>query len=179
MLAKSRCDFIARHSALSTPDVFLPSLLLCCGLPQSSLLSMIERLGQLGDESSNHDKCFGELLSPSVTAEWGLGHTIKRSLITWKLLRRITADINILRSKEGCDDSIIKTVSLSSFVSWLEKECKNGEDKIKRIRLKKETAHGLPKDKMCYYTILMKFLLCQLSFLQYFTKISISKMEQN
>jgi len=137
MLAKSRSDFIARHSALSAPDVFLPRLLLCCGLPQSSLLSMIERLGQLGDDSLNRDKCFGELLSPSATTEWGLGHIIKRTLITRKLLGRISADINILHSKECCDTSIIETVASSSFVSWLEKECKNGEDKLKSSRSKK------------------------------------------
>ena len=135
MLAKSRYDFIARHSALSAPIVFLPRLLLCCGLPQSSLLSMIERLGKLGDESLDRDKCFGEFLTPSATIEWGLGHISKRSLIARKLLGRISA--NVLVSKEFCTNSVKETIASSSFISWLTDECRNDDDKLKRNRSRK------------------------------------------
>ena len=50
ILTKCRRDFIARHSVLSTPVIFLPRLLLCCGLPRTYFLSVIKRLGAFGIE---------------------------------------------------------------------------------------------------------------------------------
>ena len=127
MLTKCRSDFIARHSVLSTPVIFLPRLLLCCGLPRTSFLSVIKRLGAFGITKNRH-KCFSKLLSASATSEWGVGH-VKSSLIKRKLLGRISAYIS--RNSEP------PWVENSSFVRWLVEECSDYNVQIKKSKTKK------------------------------------------
>ena len=47
MLAKARCANIVRRTVLSIPPEFLPRILLCSGLSQSSVTTIIERLGHV------------------------------------------------------------------------------------------------------------------------------------
>ena len=49
MLAKARCANIVRRTVLSIPPEFLPRILLCSGLSQSSVTTIIERLGHVVD----------------------------------------------------------------------------------------------------------------------------------
>jgi hypothetical protein len=49
MLAKARCANIVRRTVLSIPPEFLPRILLCSGLSQSSVTTIIERLGHIVD----------------------------------------------------------------------------------------------------------------------------------
>ena len=116
MLAKARSDFIARHAALSAPTLFLPRLLLCSGLPTSSLLTMIDRLGKLGDKAEVRDKVFKELLMPSVTNEWAVWYPANRRAIARKLIGRLSAYLRLNRAP------LEPTVSLS-FLQWLSEEC--------------------------------------------------------
>ncbi len=140
MLAKSRCEFIARNAAYCTPEMYLPRLLLCCGLPKASFMYMLERLGKLGDESLDKHKCFSQLMSPSVTSEWGMGHSGKRGLLSWKLLGRISAYMSkfgeIHSKRNSVGGFVFGDIASSSFVSWLIDEF-NKKDKNTKSRTKK------------------------------------------
>lgn len=133
MLAKSRSDNIARRAALSAPAKFLPRLLLCSGLPKSSLLTMIDRVGKLGEKSEGLDKVYRELLMPSATIDWGFGQIGNRHEIARKLLGRLSAYISL------CGDSPEKLAEDISFtfIGWLSKECRPPEKQKKGRSLKK------------------------------------------
>lgn len=91
MLARSKSDFIAKRAALTAPNSFLPRLLMCSGLPRASLLTMIDRLGKIGDGSSDIDKLFHQLLAPSALSEWDIGRLGRRREVTQRLLGRLAA----------------------------------------------------------------------------------------
>ena len=118
MLAKSRSDLIARRAALSAPTLFLPRLLLCSGLPTSSLLTMIDRLGKLGDKAEDRDRVFRELLMPSVMNQWATLYPGNRKDLARKLVGRLSAYLHLNQT------SLDKRISLS-FLEWLSEECSN------------------------------------------------------
>lgn len=133
MLAKSRSDNIARRAALSAPAKFLPRLLLCSGLPKSSLLTMIDRVGKLGEQSDSLDKVYRELLMPSATMDWGFGQIGTRREIARKLIGRLSAYISM------SGDSLAKLSEDVSFtfIDWLSEECRPPEKQRKGRPLKK------------------------------------------
>jgi hypothetical protein len=90
-LAKAKDPTIARRAALSAPPEFLVRLLQCSGLPKSSFLSMINRLGRLGDESSEADKVFRRYLSPLKLSKWDIARNKGHKSLTKVLLGRIAA----------------------------------------------------------------------------------------
>ena len=106
---------MAKQAALSTPDIFLPRLLLCCGLPKLSFFFMLERLDQLGESSSDSGKTFEELISTSAVSEWGLPGIGKRSVIKRKLHGRILA----YRRIHGEQPQELSSKETSAFISWL------------------------------------------------------------
>jgi hypothetical protein len=118
MLAKARNDLIARRVALSSPIVFLPRLLLCSGLPQSSLLAMIDRLGELPFQTTNKeqdsDETYRQLFLPSSMNEWA--YTGRRRDVPRKILGRIAAYKRLQGETNGDGVS-------SAFLEWLFKEC--------------------------------------------------------
>lgn len=127
MLAKSRSDFIARRASLSAPTLFLPRLLLCSGLPSSSLVTMIDRLGKLGNKAEDCSRVFKDLLLPSGTNQWATLYPCSRKELVRKLVGRLSAYMHL--SDTPLDDKI----SLS-FVEWLWDECsRQGKPKKARI----------------------------------------------
>jgi len=111
---------------LSAPLIFLPRIILCCGLPRSSLFTILGRLGELGDESKDCDRTFRDLLSPSSVSELGLGVMGNRRAIARKLLGRISAYLRIYRSDN--EKGRLDLTSLS-FVLWLHEECQTSMNK--------------------------------------------------
>ncbi|KAL7535980.1 hypothetical protein ACHAXR_006845, partial [Thalassiosira sp. AJA248-18] len=95
LLAKARADKVAKQAALSAPNIFLPRLLLCCGLQKLSFYTMLSRLDQLVDSSTDSGLTFKELISPSAVSEWGLTGIGSRSTIKRKLYGRILAYMRI------------------------------------------------------------------------------------
>jgi hypothetical protein len=125
MLAKCRCESIAKLAALSAPDAYLPRLLLCCGITSTSLLSMIERLGKIGNESPDASKYFSQLLAPSAISSWGTGYqAVGRRVVARKLHGRISAYLDL--NEPDCS---IAKVQSSPFLSWLVDYCNNTKDK--------------------------------------------------
>jgi integrator complex subunit 1 len=133
MLAKSLSDNIARRAALSAPVKFLPRLLLCSGLPKSSLLTMIDRVGKLGEQSDAIDKVYRELLMPSATMDWGFGQIGTRREIARKLIGRLSAYIS--RSGDSLE-KLSEDVSFT-FIGWLSEESRPPEKQRKGRPLKK------------------------------------------
>jgi len=131
MLAKSRSDFIAKRAALSAPTLFLPRLLLCSGLPASSLVTMIDRLGKLGDKAEDRDLVFKELLMPSVTNQWAAVYPRNRKELARKLVGRLSAYLHL-------NEAPLEQIS-SSFLEWLSEEC-SLQMKPKRPRAGKRSA---------------------------------------
>ena len=125
MLVKSHCELIARRSVLSAPDIFLPRLLLCCGLPQSSFTTILDRLHDLGQSAPDKGKHFRQLLSSSS----GLG-VLKRHTIVRMLMGRISAYSSLLSKTDSLDEKMLATISSSCFISWLEAECVSAKQKI-------------------------------------------------
>jgi hypothetical protein len=134
MLAKARSDFIATRAALSAPTLFLPRLLLCSGLPTPALLSMIDRLGKLGDMAEGREKVFKDLLLPSVTNEWAAWYPVNRQAIARKLIGRLSAYLRLNRAP------LDPAVSLS-FLQWLSEECLM-QTKQKKCRAVKKSPKG-------------------------------------
>ena len=131
MLAKSRSDFIAKRAALAAPTIFLPRLLLCSGLPRASLLTMIDRLGKVGEKSIDANRTFNQLLVPSASSEWDLGRLGHRREISRKLFGRICAYLrmyNIVQLEES-------TISFL-FVEWLSTMCQTSQKSMK-LKVKK------------------------------------------
>jgi hypothetical protein len=142
MLARSRSDFIAKRAALTAPTNFLPRLLLCSGLPRASLLTMINRLGVLGDKSQDKNKIFGQLLVPSAASEWDIGRCGHRREVARKLLGRLSAYstlYGIASSEDGSDISW-------TFLTWLSEFC---HDKSRPIHSKpKKSKNSIDESKM-------------------------------
>jgi len=134
MLAKARSDVIARRAALTAPTGFLPRLLLCSGLPRASLLTMIDRLGKMGDGSSEKDAVFNKLLVPSAASEWDIGRLGQRREVARKLLGRLSAYLRLNDVSVDKDKSTIST----TFLEWLSQECSSNE-KSKKPRHKQKT----------------------------------------
>lgn len=141
MLAKGRSNTIARRAALTAPTGFLPRLLLCSGLPRASLLTMIDRLGKLGDASEEQDSVFSRLLIPSAASEWDIGRLGGRRDVARKLLGRLSAYVRMNDVSFSNEDMKIST----SFLAWLSKEC-SASEKPKKQKSKsksKAAAKGL------------------------------------
>eukprot|EP00521_Asterionellopsis_glacialis_P018192 CAMPEP_0195299240 /NCGR_PEP_ID=MMETSP0707-20130614/25137_1 /TAXON_ID=33640 /ORGANISM="Asterionellopsis glacialis, Strain CCMP134" /LENGTH=758 /DNA_ID=CAMNT_0040361581 /DNA_START=92 /DNA_END=2368 /DNA_ORIENTATION=- len=133
MLAKSRSDFLARRAALTAPTIILPRLLLCSGLPRSSLLTMIDRLGKLGDHAPDQSKVFNQLLMPSATTDWGIGHLGNRRELARKLLGRLSAYLRVKQDILKGEDA--ENMSMT-FLQWLSREC-HSQDRTRKSRQKK------------------------------------------
>lgn len=115
MLARSKSDVIAKRAALSAPSSFLPRLLLCSGLPRTSLLSMIDRLGQLGEVSADLEKTYSQLMVPSAASEWDIGRLGKRKEVSRKLLGRLRAYAQMHKLSNLKEGEKIST----TFLTWL------------------------------------------------------------
>ena len=125
MLAKCRCESIAKLTALSAPDAYLPRLLLCCGITSTSLISMIDRLGRIGGESPDANNFFSQLLAPSVISSWSTGYQAGgRRVVARKLLGRISAYLDL--SGLSTDAAEIQS---SPFLNWLTEYCNEAKDK--------------------------------------------------
>lgn len=125
MLAKCRCESIAKLTALSAPDAFLPRLLLCCGITSTSMLSMINRLESIGGESPDASKYFSQLLTPSVISSWGTGYQAGgRRVVARKLLGRIAAYLDL-----NGPDTDAAEIRSSPFLIWLAEYCNEAKDK--------------------------------------------------
>lgn len=120
MLARSRSDFIAKRAALTAPTGFLPRLLLCSGLPRASLLTMIDRLGKVGDKATDKEKKFNQLLVSSAASEWDIGRVGHRREVTRKLLGRLSAYSDMYELAKLQDDQQISF----TFLDWLSHSCK-------------------------------------------------------
>ena len=120
MLARSRSNYIAKRAALTAPTGFLPRLLLCSGLPKASLLTMIDRLGKLGEKAPDKGKAFHQLLVPSAASEWDIGRLGHRRDVSRKLLGRLSAYARMydISSLEGDDKASF------TFLEWLSETCK-------------------------------------------------------
>lgn len=132
MLAKSGSDFIAKRVALAAPTTFLPRLLLCSGLPRASLLTMIDRLGKLGEKAVDANKAFHQLLIPSASSEWDIGRLGQRREVARKLLGRISAYSRMYNLVELNAEGVISF----SFVEWLSSTCQSSQ-KLTKIKAKK------------------------------------------
>ncbi|CAJ1967202.1 unnamed protein product [Cylindrotheca closterium] len=135
MLAKSRSDFIAKRAALTAPISFLTRLLLCSGLPRASLLTMIDRLGKVGEKAESQDKAFNQLFASSATSEWDIGRLGPRREVQRKLLGRLSAysrmyGLNKLRSEDN---------TTLTFLNWLCDSCKSNEKQRKSKSKKAKT----------------------------------------
>jgi hypothetical protein len=133
MLARARSDFIARRAALTAPTGFLPRLLLCSGLPRASLLTMIDRLGKLGDKAQDKRKTFNQLLVPSAASEWDIGRLGHRREVSRKLLGRLSAYSHMYKVSSLESGEKIST----SFLEWLAELCLN-VDKPRKAKPKKQ-----------------------------------------
>lgn len=132
MLAKSRSDSLARRAALSAPIGYLSRLLLCSGLPRASLLSMVDRLGRLGDSAENKDELYSKLLAPSAASEWDVARVGRQSEIFRKLLWRLSA---YLWRYSGLSASEHSNTS-KTFLVWLSDVCKKNPAKVKTEKAK-------------------------------------------
>jgi len=133
MLAKSRSDFIAKRAALAAPTSFLPRLLLCSGLSQASLLTMINRLGRVGEKANDVDKTFNQLLIPSASSEWDLGRLGHRREVSRKLFGRISAYSRLYRLQEL---NVVEHGVSFAFVEWLSVVCQSSQ-KPTKLKAKK------------------------------------------
>jgi len=140
MLAKARSDLIAKRAALSAPLFFLPRLLLCSGLPRTSLLTMIDRLGRLGDSSPERDEVFLRLLVPSASSEWDIGRVGHRRDVSRKLIGRLSAYLRMNKVPLGDDNAEVSM----SFLKWLSEECMSNIEEPKALRQKKPKSVSAP-----------------------------------
>ena len=145
MLARSRSDFIAKRAALTAPTSFIPRLLLCSGLPQASLLSMIDRLGKLGDKNDNLDKIYNKLLIPSAASEWDIGRLGKKKEVSRKLLGRLSAYSRMYKLSELKGEDRIST----TFLRWLSRSNQETE-KPRRQKAKESKPCAARLGKLIY-----------------------------
>lgn len=130
MLAKARSDAIARRAALSAPTKSLPRLLLCSGLPQASLVTMIDRLDQLGRTSDDANKLYAELLVASASSDWDIGSVGVHREVSRKLLGRLAAYLRLFE---------IESELSGGFLLWLTNECQSEVPKPKKMKQKRPT----------------------------------------
>lgn len=122
LLATSKADVIAKQSALSVPDIFLPRLLLCSGMSRTSFVTMLERLSKLSDSVNDHAKLYNELISPSAVSEWGLQKG-NRVVIKKRLHGRIASYLRIFSSTaNGNQQNELDAIAQCNFVTWLTSE---------------------------------------------------------
>lgn len=133
MLAKARSDTIARRAALTAPTGFLPRLLLCSGLPRASLLTMIDRLGKMGEVAEEPDHVFNKLLTPSATSQWDIGRLGHRREIARKLLGRLSAYLRMNSVSVSKEETTISTL----FLVWLTEDC-SAKEKPKKPKNKQK-----------------------------------------
>ena len=125
MMAKSRCPYIGKQSALSVPTQFLPRLLLCSGLPHTSFTTMMKRLDKLNDENSSLkdiSAVYKKILSTSMSVVRA-SHLINHRAMAKKLHGRISAYCRI----HNIDASY-------AFSNWLGEIISDNEKKSKRKR---------------------------------------------
>ena len=124
-LIRAKAAIVAKYATLSAPDMFLPRLLLCCGLSEESFLTMLRRINEIGNSTSEPGKMFQELLSPAAISRWGLSRVGSRRMMKRKLLGRILS-----YKQQG--------LKQLGFVSWLISECTSS---AKPRKSSSETCH--------------------------------------
>jgi hypothetical protein len=130
MLAKARSSMVARRSALSAPSSFLPRLLLCSGLPRASFVTMVDRLGLLGDSVTNKDQLYHGLLVQKASSEWDIGRVGNRHDLSRSLLGRISAYMQLYKVSQ---DEIS-----TNFLFWLAQEAKSTYEQMSHKRKSKK-----------------------------------------
>ncbi len=126
---KSTCELIARRSVLSSPDIFLPHMLICCGLSQSSFFTVLNRLNDLGSSVSEPGNYFKKLLLP-LSALKGL----KRIQMIRLSLSRISAYMRLFSND---DISSVNLRKSSCFISWLEAESASVKENCSALKKSK------------------------------------------
>ena len=121
LLAKSRSTNVAKHASQAAPNVFLPRLLLCAGLSDTSFRTMLQRLDNMADDTG---KVFNELISPTAVLEWGLIGIEKRRVIKQRLFGRLCAYTRIHTTANTAN---------SRFLSWLSSEADSSSPSTKSI----------------------------------------------
>jgi len=122
LLATSNSDVIAKQAALSVPDIFLPRLLLCCGMSKTSFVTMLERLTKLGASVSDPAKLYNELISTSAVSEWGLQRG-NRVAIKKRIHGRIASYLRIFRNAmRDHEKDELDAIAKCAFVTWLASE---------------------------------------------------------
>jgi hypothetical protein len=92
MLAKAKCDEIVRRAASTIPVEFLPHILLCSGLSRSSVVTIIQKLGQVVGSAHDKHEMLQKLLAPRTVSGLNAGQTgNKLNAINKKLLGSISA----------------------------------------------------------------------------------------
>ena len=144
MLAKAKAAHVAKHAALSAPNIFLPRLLLCCGLPSESFYTILSRLDQLGEKSPDVGKAFEEMISPGLPGSGS--HRISKQ----KLYGRILAYFRIYRNHAaGGEIQELVTAEKSLFVTWLSSEI-SGIEETRSMHSKRQGPTGIAIDlKSC------------------------------
>jgi hypothetical protein len=124
MLAKSRSDRIARRAALSAPSDYLPRLLMCSGLPRASLVTMIDRLGHLGDTNAEEKgDVYRQLLESCASREFDREGMEGTTITAKKLLGRVSAYIRLFELPFNVGPASIS----ASFLSWLTVESQRSD----------------------------------------------------
>ena len=140
MLAKARSDSIARRAALTAPTTFLPRLLLCSGLPHSSMVAMIDRLGKLGESSEDLNDTYQKLFHSSTVSAWDIGRLGHKRDIYRRLHGRISAYLRLNPSiLGGVDSNVSKT-----FLEWLSNACIQPHEKPRKSKHKKQKTSEAP-----------------------------------
>mmetsp|Transcript_59446 Transcript_59446/g.145493 ORF Transcript_59446/g.145493 Transcript_59446/m.145493 type:complete len:1801 (-) Transcript_59446:117-5519(-) len=134
MLAKAGSDFIAKRAALAAPTSYLPRLLLCSGLPKASLVTMVDRLGKLSDESDDKAKVYNHVLLSYAASTWDIGRLGTRREISRKLLGRISAYQRMYNLSGEKDDN--GELINFAFVKWLPDACQVTESKSSKLKTK-------------------------------------------
>jgi hypothetical protein len=83
---------------------------------------MLDRLGRLGDASSNRDNLYSTILMPSALSEWDVGRLGSKAVVARQLLGRLFAYLRL----HELSSSILAQLSFSTtFLLWLRNECKS------------------------------------------------------
>lgn len=135
---------MARRAAKSAPADVLPSLLLCCGLPRSSLLTMIDRLGHLSDGSEDSN-----ILYTKILERWKDGNRCDMSRY---LLGRLTACLRIHGAVIHMESVPIST----AFISWLRKDCKLIQE-TKQIKIKSNKKNSMSDSDLSLTSMTLAF----------------------
>eukprot|EP00571_Detonula_confervacea_P003451 CAMPEP_0172329500 /NCGR_PEP_ID=MMETSP1058-20130122/60916_1 /TAXON_ID=83371 /ORGANISM="Detonula confervacea, Strain CCMP 353" /LENGTH=2101 /DNA_ID=CAMNT_0013046679 /DNA_START=37 /DNA_END=6342 /DNA_ORIENTATION=- len=152
LLAKARAENVAKHAALSAPNIFLPRLLLCCGMPRTSFYTMLTRLDTMLDSFTDSEKIYEELISPAAVSEWGLPGIGSRRTIKRKLHGRILAYMRI-HAKHATEREAqeLNTAEKSPFVTWLSSEISRPEN-TQKSHSKSQAPTGITNNLKSYRT---------------------------